>query len=252
MQRLSWIWLLQGGWGDLEAVLLKMEYDSRLASQNVTYVIAFHVLVNRDGGGLIMPRRGIRQRDPLSLTFWVCRMTFLGSFYKPYLMGKFKGLRWIKEHQVFLTFCFHMILSYFVGLGAGRPKMSCNEVIRHDMKFMGVTEDMAQDRNLWRSRIKIVEHRQRLQQWMLTWSVGLRQDGHQGSRVDWSMCGYFIFCVLFVSFVPTWRTRGRAVPILLLYFLLVCTILKARFVDHYWFLDLDLLHNSYVYLLYFW
>jgi len=32
--------------------------------------------------------------------------------------------------------------------GRGRPKMSWNEVIRSDMKFTGVTEDMAQDRNL--------------------------------------------------------------------------------------------------------
>ena len=43
--------------------------------------------------------------------------------------------------------------------GRGRPKMSWNEVIRSDMKITGVTEDMTQDRNLWRSRIKIVEHR---------------------------------------------------------------------------------------------
>ena len=35
--------------------------------------------------------------------------------------------------------------------------MSWNEVIRSE-KFLEVTEDMAQDRNLWRSRIKIVEH----------------------------------------------------------------------------------------------
>ena len=43
--------------------------------------------------------------------------------------------------------------------GRGRPKMSWNEVIRSDMKIKGVTEDMTQDRNLWRGRIKIVEHR---------------------------------------------------------------------------------------------
>jgi len=42
--------------------------------------------------------------------------------------------------------------------GRGRSKMSWNEVIRSDMKCMGLTEDMAQDRNLWRSRIKIVDH----------------------------------------------------------------------------------------------
>jgi len=39
--------------------------------------------------------------------------------------------------------------------GRGRLKMSWNEVIRSDMKFMGLTEDMAQEKNLWRSRIKL-------------------------------------------------------------------------------------------------
>ena len=43
--------------------------------------------------------------------------------------------------------------------GRGRSKMSWNKVIRNDMKFMGLTENMAQDRNLWRSRIKIVDHK---------------------------------------------------------------------------------------------
>jgi len=43
--------------------------------------------------------------------------------------------------------------------GRGRPKMSWNEVIRCDMKFMGLTDDMTQDRNMWRFRIKIVDHR---------------------------------------------------------------------------------------------
>jgi len=43
--------------------------------------------------------------------------------------------------------------------GQGRPKMSWNVVIRSDMKFMGLTEDIAQDRNMWQSRIKIVDHR---------------------------------------------------------------------------------------------
>ena len=43
--------------------------------------------------------------------------------------------------------------------GRGRPKMSWNAVIRNDMKYLGLTEDMAQDRNVWRFRIKIVDHR---------------------------------------------------------------------------------------------
>jgi len=32
--------------------------------------------------------------------------------------------------------------------------MSWNEVIRGDLKYMGLTEDMAQDRKLWRARIR--------------------------------------------------------------------------------------------------
>jgi len=37
----------------------------------------------------------------------------------------------------------------------GRPKKRCNEVIRHDLKTLGLLEDMAHDRRLWRSRIKV-------------------------------------------------------------------------------------------------
>jgi len=43
--------------------------------------------------------------------------------------------------------------------GRGRPKTSWNTVIRSDIKCMGLTEDMAQDRNLWRSKIKLVDHK---------------------------------------------------------------------------------------------
>jgi len=46
--------------------------------------------------------------------------------------------------------------------GRGRPKTSWNAVIRSDMKCLGQMEDMAQDRNMWRARIKIVDHRQRV------------------------------------------------------------------------------------------
>jgi len=43
--------------------------------------------------------------------------------------------------------------------GRGRSKMSWNKVIRGDMKCLGLVEDMAQDRNLWRSKFKTVDHR---------------------------------------------------------------------------------------------
>ena len=45
--------------------------------------------------------------------------------------------------------------------GRGRLKLSWSKVIRSDLKSIALTEDMAQDRNLWRSWIKIVDLRQR-------------------------------------------------------------------------------------------
>ena len=41
--------------------------------------------------------------------------------------------------------------------GRGRPKKSLVEVIRGDLKVVGLTEDMVQDRRLWRDRIKVVD-----------------------------------------------------------------------------------------------
>ena len=39
--------------------------------------------------------------------------------------------------------------------GRGRPKKSLEEVVREDLRVAGLTEDMAQDRRLWRDRIKV-------------------------------------------------------------------------------------------------
>ena len=39
----------------------------------------------------------------------------------------------------------------------GRPKKSWSEVIRHDLKTLGLVEDMAQDRKLWRGSIKVAD-----------------------------------------------------------------------------------------------
>ena len=39
----------------------------------------------------------------------------------------------------------------------GRPKKSWSEVIRHDLRTLGLVEDMAQDRKLWRARIKVAD-----------------------------------------------------------------------------------------------
>jgi len=44
--------------------------------------------------------------------------------------------------------------------GRARSKKSLDEVIREDLKVVGLTEDLAQDRKLWRDRIKILDHRE--------------------------------------------------------------------------------------------
>jgi len=41
----------------------------------------------------------------------------------------------------------------------GRPKKSWSNVIRHDLKTLGLVEDMAHDRRLWRARIKVADCR---------------------------------------------------------------------------------------------
>ena len=41
--------------------------------------------------------------------------------------------------------------------GRERPKKSLDEVIREDLKVASLTEDIAQDRKLWRDRIKTVD-----------------------------------------------------------------------------------------------
>jgi len=41
--------------------------------------------------------------------------------------------------------------------GRGRPRKSRREVIRHDLKILGLVEDMAQDRKLWRARIWVTD-----------------------------------------------------------------------------------------------
>jgi len=44
--------------------------------------------------------------------------------------------------------------------GRERPKKSLDELIREDLKVVGLTDDLAQDRKLWRDRIKILDHRE--------------------------------------------------------------------------------------------
>jgi len=44
--------------------------------------------------------------------------------------------------------------------GRGRSKKSLDEVIRKDLKVVGLTEDLAQDKRLWRDRIRILDRRE--------------------------------------------------------------------------------------------
>ena len=44
--------------------------------------------------------------------------------------------------------------------GRGRPKKSLDEMIREDLRVVGLMEDLAQDRKLCRDRIKIVDRRE--------------------------------------------------------------------------------------------
>ena len=41
----------------------------------------------------------------------------------------------------------------------GRPKKRWREVIKHDLKTLGLVEDMAQDRRLWWARIQVADYR---------------------------------------------------------------------------------------------
>ena len=44
--------------------------------------------------------------------------------------------------------------------GRGRPKKSLDEMVREDLKVIGLTEDLTQDRKLWRDRIRILDRRE--------------------------------------------------------------------------------------------
>jgi len=44
--------------------------------------------------------------------------------------------------------------------GKGRPKKNLDELIREDLKVVELTEDTAQDRRLWRDRIKNIDFRE--------------------------------------------------------------------------------------------
>ena len=43
--------------------------------------------------------------------------------------------------------------------GRGRSNKSLSEVIRHDLKTLGLVEEMAKDRRTWKSRIKVPNFR---------------------------------------------------------------------------------------------
>ena len=39
----------------------------------------------------------------------------------------------------------------------GRPMKSWREAIRHDLKTLGLGEDMTHDQKLWRARVRVTE-----------------------------------------------------------------------------------------------
>ena len=41
--------------------------------------------------------------------------------------------------------------------GRGRPKKTLGEILKFDMKCMGLNEDMTKDKNTWKSRIHIAD-----------------------------------------------------------------------------------------------
>ena len=44
--------------------------------------------------------------------------------------------------------------------GRGQPKQSLDEVIRDDLKVVGLTENSAQGRRIWQDRIRTLDHRE--------------------------------------------------------------------------------------------
>jgi len=44
--------------------------------------------------------------------------------------------------------------------GRGRPKKSLDEVIREDLKVVGLTEDLTQDKKQWQDRIRILDRKE--------------------------------------------------------------------------------------------
>ena len=44
--------------------------------------------------------------------------------------------------------------------GRGRPKKSLDEVIREDLKVVGLTKNMAQNKRQWRDKIKVLDFRE--------------------------------------------------------------------------------------------
>ena len=97
--------------------------------------------------------------------------------------------------------------------GRGRPKKSLDEVVREDLKVIGLTEDMTQDRRLWLNRIKVSDHRDRPRRWqLLQWLgagrvlacffVGCAFLGSDGISVSWivEVCLRPLFiCSLFLQ-----------------------------------------------------
>jgi len=108
----------------------------------------------------------------MRMTRWICGYTRLDRIRNEVIRDQVKvapikdkmresRLRWfghVKRRSVDAPVRRCETINIPVGFrGRDRPKKSLDEVIRGDLKVVGLTEDMAQDRRLWRDRIKVVD-----------------------------------------------------------------------------------------------
>jgi len=108
----------------------------------------------------------------MRMIHWICGHTRLHNVRNEVIRGKIRvtsieekiredRLRWFghirrRPRDAPVGRC-EMIECLAYKRSRGRPKKSWSEVIRHDLKILGLVEDMAQDRKLWRDRIKVTD-----------------------------------------------------------------------------------------------
>ena len=66
----------------------------------------------------------------------------------------------IHNQGSYLAVGFKQIKERIASIILPRPKKSLDEVNKEDLKVVGLSEDLAQDRRLWRNRIRILNGRE--------------------------------------------------------------------------------------------